>query len=62
MIDLSKGAKQQYHRIHLSKEAKSNMATWLAFQWFNGKTVFLDDNWETSSSLELFTDAACSKA
>lgn len=62
MIDLTKGAKRPYHRIRLSKEAKSDMATWLTFlDKVNGITFFLDDKWETSSSLELFTDAAGSK-
>ena len=62
MIDLTRGAKRPYHRIRLSKEAKSDMATWLTFlDKFNGKTFFLDDKWETSSSLELYTDAAGSK-
>ena len=62
MIDLTKGAKRPYHRIRLSKEAKSDMATWLTFlDKFNGKTFFLEDKWETSPSLELFTDAAGSK-
>ena len=41
MIDLTKGAKRPYHRIRLSKEAKSDMATWLKFlDRFNGKTFF----------------------
>ena len=62
MIDLTKGAKRPYHRIRLSKEAKSDMATWLTFlDKFNGKTFFMEDKWETSPSLELFTDAAGSK-
>ena len=62
MIDLTKGAKRPYHRIRLSKEAKSDMATWLTFlDKFNGKTFFLEDKWETSPSLELFTDVAGSK-
>ncbi|XP_068749266.1 uncharacterized protein [Montipora capricornis] len=62
MIDLTKGAKRPYHRIRLSKEAKSDMVTWLTFlDKFNGKTFFLDDRWDTSSSLDLFTDAAGSK-
>ena len=62
MIDLTKGAKRPYHRIRLSKEAKYDMVTWLTFlDKFNGKTFFLDDRWDTSSSLDLFTDAAGSK-
>ena len=44
MIDLTKGAKRPYHCIRLSKEAKSDMVTWLTFlDKFNGKTFFLDD-------------------
>ena len=63
LIDLNKGAKRLYHHIHLSKEAKSDMATWLTFlDRFNDKTFFLCDKWELSSSLELLTDAAGSKA
>ena len=59
MIDLTKGAKRPYHRIRLSKEAKSDMAIWLTLlDRFNGKTFFLEDKWEASPSLELFTDAA----
>ena len=62
MIDLTKGAKHLHHRIRLSKEAKSDMATWLTFlDRFNGKAFFLEDKWEKSSSLKLFTDAAGSK-
>ena len=62
MVELTKGAKRPYHRIHLSKESKSDVSTWLAFlDRFDGKTFFLDDKWETTSSLELFTDAAVSK-
>ena len=62
MIDLTKGAKRLYHRIRLSKEGKSNMVTRLTFlDKFNGKMFYLDDTWEMSSSLELFTDAAGSK-
>ena len=61
MIDLTKGVKRPYYGTRLRKEDKSDMATvtWPAFlDRFNGKTFFFDDNWETSSTLELFTDAA----
>ena len=62
MIDLTNGAKRPYHRIRLSKEAKSDIVTWLTFlDKFNGKTFLVDEKLETSSSLELFTDAASSK-
>ena len=62
MVELTKGAKRPYNRIRLIQEAKSHMSTRLAFlDRFNGKLFFLDDKWETSSSLELLTDAACSK-
>ena len=39
MIDLTKEAKRPYHRIRLSREAKSDLATWLTFlDRVNGKT------------------------
>ena len=35
---------------------------WVTFlDNFNGRAYFLSDRWETSSTLELYTDAAASK-
>ena len=39
VIDLTNGARRPYHHIHLTKEAKSDMPTWLTFlDGFNDKT------------------------
>ena len=62
MIDLTRGAKRPHHRIRITKEAKHDIKVWLNFlDEFNGKAFFLDDKWETSCSMKLFTDAAGSK-
>ena len=62
MIDLTKGARRLHHHIRLIKEVKHDIAVWLTFLGqFNGRTFFLHEKWETSSSLQLYTDAAGSK-
>ena len=62
MIDLTRGEKRPHHRIQLTKEAKHDIKVWLNFlDKFNGTAFFLDDKWETSYSMKLFTDAAGSK-
>lgn len=59
LIDLTKGVRKPYHHIRLSKGAKLDLALWLRFlQDFNGKSFFLDDVWETSDTLTLYTDSA----
>ena len=59
LIDLTKGVRKPYHHIRLSKGAKLDIALWLRFlQDFNGKSCFLDDVWETSNTLKLYTDSA----
>ena len=48
--------------IRLTKESRQDIEVWLRFlESFNGRSFFLDERWENSSSLELFTDAAGSK-
>ena len=62
LIDLTKGLKHPHHRIRLSKDAKADLKVWMRFlAGFNGRAFFLDDLWVTSTTLELFTDAAGSK-
>ena len=59
LIDLMKGVRKPYHHIRLSKGAKLDIALWLRFLTdFNGKSFFLDDAWETSDTLKLYTDSA----
>ena len=62
LIDLTIGPKHPHHRIRLSKDAKADLKVWMRFlAGFNGRAFFLDDLWVTSTTLELFTDAAGSK-
>ena len=59
LIDKTKGIKQMHHRIKLSKECKLDMGLWLDFlKQFNGRSFFLNDNWDSSETLQLYTDAA----
>ena len=59
LIDLTKGVRKPHHHIRLSKGAKLDIALWLRFLTeFNGKSFFLDDVWETSDTLKLYTDSA----
>ena len=62
MIDLTRRTKRPHHRIRLTKEAKCDIQVWLSFlQNFNGKTFFYTEQWDSHSSLELFSDAAGSE-
>lgn len=59
MIDLTKGVKKPHHHIHLSRGAKSDIMLWLSFlEDFNGRSFFFGDVWETSQTLQLYTDSA----
>ena len=62
LIDLTKGVTRVHHHIKLNKAVKADLKTWLTFlDKYNGKSFFLPDVWETSHSLELYTDASGSK-
>ena len=59
LIDLTKGIKCATHFIRLSRSFKADLSMWKSFlDDFNGRSFFLDDCWSTSSSLNLYTDAA----
>ena len=59
MIDLTKGVNKPHHHIRLSRGAKLDIMLWLRFlDDFNGRSFFLSDVWETSQSLQLYTNAA----
>ena len=59
MIDLTKGVKKPHHHIHLSRGAQSDIMLWLSFlEDFNGRSFFFSDFWETSQTLQLYTDSA----
>ena len=59
LIDLTIGIQSPSHKIRLNQEVKKDLDLWLKF-WedFNGKSFFLDDNWLSSSKLNLYTDAS----
>lgn len=59
LIDLTIGLKRPGHFVRVSKEVKADLLTWQSFfQEYNGKSFFLNDKWENSVTLQLFTDAA----
>ena len=58
LIDLTHGVRLSHHRIKLTGEAKADLNVWLSFlSTYNGRSLFLDDRWQNSSKLNLFTDA-----
>lgn len=62
MIDLTVGVRRAHHSIRLSKGNKHDITVWLHFpNAYNGRSFFSLDIWNTSSFLELYTDAAASK-
>ena len=59
LIDFTVGLKRPHHHIRLTQDAKADLRVWQRFlSGFNGRAFFLDDLWITSTTLELFTDAA----
>ena len=59
LIDLKIGLKRSGHFVCVSKEVKADLFTWQQFfQEYNDKSFFLNEKWENSVSLHLFTDAA----
>lgn len=59
LIDLTLGLTKPHHRKRLGKDAKLDIEAWLLFiEHFNGKSMFLADQWSTSDSLQLYTDAS----
>jgi len=62
LINLTCGVNQPFHRIRLNGEAKADILCWLNFlQAHNGTTLFLEKDWLSSRSINLYTDAAGSK-
>ena len=59
LIDLTMGIKSQHDFIRVSKEVKKDLNLWLSFlSNFNGKSFFIDDIWQLSNNINLFTDAS----
>ena len=59
LIDLTIGIRSPYHYTKLNREVKSDLKLWQSFfASFNGRSFFLEDVWDSSDKLELYTDAA----
>jgi hypothetical protein len=59
LFDLSKSVRCLQHKVRLSREAAADVAWWLAFcsRW-NHRSVFYEDDWSSSTTLFLATDAS----
>lgn len=58
LIDLTKGVKNKFHHIRLTKAIKKDLMVWKGFlQEFNGKSFFLEESLSTPD-FHLFTDSA----
>ncbi|XP_062587810.1 uncharacterized protein LOC134249476 [Saccostrea cucullata] len=59
LIDLSIGLTKPFHHRRLNKEARADLNAWgLFLEHFNGKSLFLSEQWDNSDSLQLYTDAS----
>ena len=62
MIDLTVGVRRAHRRIRLNKGTKHDITVWLNFlNVFNGRSFFYHERLNTSSFLELYTDAVGSQ-
>ncbi|CAG2189540.1 unnamed protein product [Mytilus edulis] len=59
LINLTLGHTNPQFRITLNAEARADLRAWFEFiEHFNGKLCFLFDNWVSSDTLRLYSDAA----
>jgi len=62
MINLTVKVSEHQQYLYLTEETKADMKIWLSFlENYNGKSMFLNDTFLSSGTLELNTDAAQSK-
>lgn len=62
MINLTVKVSEHQQYLYLTEETKADMKIWLSFlENYNGKSMFLNDTFLSSGTLELYTDAAQSK-
>ncbi|XP_062590566.1 uncharacterized protein LOC134252145 isoform X1 [Saccostrea cucullata] len=62
LINLLMNVSKHQKFVAITRECKDDMSVWLAFlERYNGKTMFLDENFLSSNTLQLHTDAAQSK-
>ena len=59
LIVLTVGIHSPYHYVRINREVKADLKLWQSFLTsFNGRPFFLEDVWDSSDKLELYTDAA----
>ena len=59
LIDLSTSVTKLHHHITLNAHAKEDIKWWLDFlPGWNGVSLMLQSHWDTSSDLQLYTDAS----
>lgn len=59
LINLTCKVSRPYHRIRLTREARSDITVWHTFtQYFNGKSLFLPITWTNSDTIRLYSDAS----
>ena len=59
LIDKTKGVRQLHHRLRIDKECRLDLGMWQVFlRYYNGRSFFLREVWESNTALHLFTDAA----
>ncbi|VDI10949.1 Hypothetical predicted protein [Mytilus galloprovincialis] len=62
MINLTMTVSDGQNHVYLNQETKDDIRIWLQFlDSFNGKSMFLNESFMSSNTLELHTDAAQSK-
>lgn len=59
LINLTIGIIKPYFHIRLNKAVKADLQLWLSFlEWYNGKSMFLNEKFLSSNLLKLYTDSA----
>lgn len=59
LIALTRGVSKPHFRIRMNSQARLDLNAWCEFiDNFNGKSMFINDDWQNSHKLKLYTDAA----
>lgn len=59
LIDLTIGLRSPRHLTRVTREARLDLLVWKEFlSKFNGKSIFINNRWEESSPLSLYTDSS----
>ncbi|XP_052806563.1 uncharacterized protein LOC128235808 [Mya arenaria] len=59
MIDLTMGLQQPHHKRRLTLDVREDLEAWSVFiNTLNGISMMLPDRWDSSTALDLYTDAS----